>query len=1211
LERFKRGFVVDNFKDTTLLNTKDNSTFCAMDIEEGCVRPPFIQQNVSLVEKVVNNSDRDAKNYMAYGKVFTLALDDNEKHVVLVEQGLASRTENINPFAVATFFGKIDINPSSDDWFETKYLPEIVNQVEGNYLQTKSSLEGTVWGSWQTTWAGKANETSKTFSNWSYTNSSWRNVDVTRTYSQDSAQRRTGIKTTVTSKIDYEEVDDRVVSTSEIPYMRSRYLLVKARGLKPYTRFYPYFDNVDIDYWCTPCSAIKYELIENEFDCESPAGSDYLNKARIIETTKNSYWAEETDKTCLDIGDVITSFGGSSTTGANKSEALTAVVVGKSIDGETGDKYLYVANIKKEGGAPLDGRASPTSSAKTFAQGDIIIGSLSGAKGKIREAQPNLSHINDPLVSNHAGELYFLYWIPDGDRVDYNTTGAKNTSASLQFRTGDRVLSLTDADGKGVLPTSSAESVYSATGLLATRQKTSNAVRNAVITRENLSEDRTVTNAWSTTTRESMYVDPLAQTFMVDCDGGCFLSKVDIFFASKDDNLPVKLQIRTVENGYPSSKVLAFGEVVKNPSDVHLSTESNPNNTVTYQTESGITIKESDYNTPTTFEFESPVYVEDKTEYCIVLMSDSTKYRVWIAGIGDTVPGSNMVISKQPYNGVLFKSQNASTWTADQTQDLKFRIYRANFKTNVIGDIQFKANTPSMVYLEENSIQTKKDSNKIRIWQPHHGMFEGASTRIVYDNMNDIDAKVYATGTLMGASGDSRKTVIGEHTKFMTECDVGSTIYIESASQSSERILVGIVKEIISDTELELTTESPEYGDASKFFIRKSFNGIPFISVCKLHNGKVKNVDSESFVIELDDGSVATESGYCGDSNLKISRNLNYDIIQPSVTSQTFSETSIGYIVEGVSGHNVDSNVSYEGRVPNFSVTVNDNNFLPHPMCVYSEENKSGLGDDLVLHVTFESKNPSLSPIIDGDRVSALLVNNIINDPTQANTNVAGLDNEDITFKDGESYTLTGGIVGFKNLAGGSGYTSKSLKVEHTGNLVTKTAEVQAVVENGEVTDIIILNSGSGYVNDDKLMKVEFKKDDGGATGFSAIPDIRHNQIVVDSSSPVADISIGKQITVTVLNHDHVVTVIDKGVLTDGETIKTILYVDKEWSSSEIGEHTEPINVHTLFVEEIAPIGGSCVAKYITKEISLDGLCDYLRVAYSANCPFDSDIDVY
>ena len=45
-------------------------------------------------------------------------------------------------------------------------------------------------------------------------------------------------------------------------------------------------------------------------------------------------------------------------------------------------------------------------------------------------------------------------------------------------------------------------------------------------------------------------------------------------------------------------------------------------------------------------------------------------------------------ISEQPYAGVLFKSQNASTWTADQYEDLKFTIYRANF-TSSIGNAVF------------------------------------------------------------------------------------------------------------------------------------------------------------------------------------------------------------------------------------------------------------------------------------------------------------------------------------------------------------------------------------------------------------------------------------------------------------------------------------------------------------------------------------------
>ena len=37
------------------------------------------------------------------------------------------------------------------------------------------------------------------------------------------------------------------------------------------------------------------------------------------------------------------------------------------------------------------------------------------------------------------------------------------------------------------------------------------------------------------------------------------------------------------------------------------------------------------------------------------------------------IMGSDRTISEQPYAGVLFKSQNGSTWTADQNEDIKFK----------------------------------------------------------------------------------------------------------------------------------------------------------------------------------------------------------------------------------------------------------------------------------------------------------------------------------------------------------------------------------------------------------------------------------------------------------------------------------------------------------------------------------------------------------
>jgi hypothetical protein len=45
-----------------------------------------------------------------------------------------------------------------------------------------------------------------------------------------------------------------------------------------------------------------------------------------------------------------------------------------------------------------------------------------------------------------------------------------------------------------------------------------------------------------------------------------------------------------------------------------------------------------------------------------------------------SLPASQSVVVSQPYSGgSLFKSQNGSTWTPSQYQDLTFKLYKAEF----------------------------------------------------------------------------------------------------------------------------------------------------------------------------------------------------------------------------------------------------------------------------------------------------------------------------------------------------------------------------------------------------------------------------------------------------------------------------------------------------------------------------------------------------
>ena len=59
--------------------------------------------------------------------------------------------------------------------------------------------------------------------------------------------------------------------------------------------------------------------------------------------------------------------------------------------------------------------------------------------------------------------------------------------------------------------------------------------------------------------------DPLAQSFFVPPGVGIYATKVDLYFGSKDEFLPVSVQIRTMKLGMPTTEIVPFGEVVLDP----------------------------------------------------------------------------------------------------------------------------------------------------------------------------------------------------------------------------------------------------------------------------------------------------------------------------------------------------------------------------------------------------------------------------------------------------------------------------------------------------------------------------------------------------------------------------------------------------------------------------------------------------------------------
>jgi hypothetical protein len=744
LDRFKNGFIVDNFAGHNTGDTTSPDYLNSIDMERAELRPFYTMQNVNLIEAVSSDSDRAAANYKLYGDVITLPVTN---HLPIITQAYASRLENINPFAVFTFLGDVKINPSSDDWFETDRRPDLVVDVEGNFntiknIAEKSGVLGTVWNAWQTQWTGAPISTGRVVytggTNWAAGQGQVRiSVDELRrrfgqgnnatidnarqvtveTQATQVGQNRTGIKTTLVEKIDRQVVGDRVLSTAAIPYIRSRNILVQIQKLKPSTRFYPFFDGIDISAYCTPASKIEYTpsgataaaklITHNKFDTDTNVGSNATATARRVNGDS---------QVCLNRGDVIT--GGTS--------SATAVVVGKEYNPDAGTYALFVVNIQG-----------------TFSTSETITASnplgyptaASGTVGTI-----TTKALGSTLISNFNGELNLLFNIPNNE--------------SLRFRCGSRELKLVDVTTANGAFTSRARANYRAEGILETKQRTVHAVRNAELAQEPLEDNQVITQTSDRVVADTGWWDPLAQTFLIEQKGGCFLSKVDVFFASKDTAIPATLEIREVVNGYPGKRVLPFSRVTLKPESINLSS-----NTVLLD---GVDVPS--YDTPTTFTFPSPVYVQENTEYAIVLASDSNNYKVWISQVGDQMPGTARTISEQPYLGSLFKSQNASTWTADQTQDLKFTIYRCQFATGVNSNVEYENDALSQVTLGVNPFETRAGVAKVRVWQQNHGIPSGSYVTIsgVTANVNGIAfAGFNTTHTISDVDLDSYCITLG------------------------------------------------------------------------------------------------------------------------------------------------------------------------------------------------------------------------------------------------------------------------------------------------------------------------------------------------------------------------------------------------------------------------------------------------------------------
>jgi hypothetical protein len=687
LNRFKTGFFVDDFKDSSFIDLflsaaevdTDNNHLSPIKLENTL---PNIPESVWTTqidnlsrERIIKSKDGNIRFTGDPNSPSSLTLD--YRSVPWIDQPFATAVENVNPYHVVEYRGQVTLSPNNDRWIRTfRKLPDRIIQKSNTLYNTISRTRTETTNINDAIVRLPARNFDETLTALRRSGASFRLIlgngptiagqrlapngsQIVQTTTTTSSSTNTTVSTTSSTT---SSTVQRLINIEDEKYMRSRNTEFFAVNLLPFGQFYQFLDNQ---------SGVKFipkilEISKNVNLTESGStgvfriGEDVIgynsNGRQIIRfrlaqpNHKNGpFNSPSATYTACPYNRNITL-----PSNYNSSLAYLNIDV-KSLGAETiGDYYGFLT------------------------RGTRLVGQTSRAVAYVTSLK---------LISDAFGDLQGCFFLDDP-----NT----DPRPPIRIATGTKTYKLTSSQSNatplpGSKDISSAETSYQATGLLRTVQNETTITTTNLVTTTNIT---TITRTNRTTTLERY--DPLAQSFEVGRTAqapqnsninpiadrnGVYLTAADIYFAKVDPgNSPVTIEIRTMELGTPT--LIRIGEAVTiRPNDMLPNGRLLKNNV------------SENASRATTVVFPYPIYLAPDNEYAMVLLApESDKYEVFVAEMGkktlntSSLQGQGLsaaqsaIYSTQFAIGSLFKSQNGSIWTADQNQDVMFKLYKAEFK---------------------------------------------------------------------------------------------------------------------------------------------------------------------------------------------------------------------------------------------------------------------------------------------------------------------------------------------------------------------------------------------------------------------------------------------------------------------------------------------------------------------------------------------------
>ena len=669
--RFKSGFFADAFRNYSFINRNLSSVQVNPESQElisfrtrDTLASQVTPKEFTISTELDFNTDFELfdPNVKKTGNVVTL----NYEEVEWITQPYATKTGdvndiiNVNPYELPVFEGNVELDPTEDIWTRTVRLPDqVIRQTGTNTVQNIT--------------AGTTNR-SVTVSN----------VDRT--------------------------IQNSLVSSLSDDFMRSRNIQFISGGFLDYVEVYLFLDGQKI-----------FDIIP-----------------KLLEITPSVNGTEYGSNGSFKIGETVNVYPSSS---SNVSMVFRVCQPDHKSGAFNNPTEVYLNDPYSSGVNPIPNDYSQSSAILNVdtkalseeAQGNfygylsknsLLVGQESGATAYVKDLR---------LITDAFGDLIGSCFLRDPHTQPSPVVKIQSGRKNLKLTTSPTNEIVDSTEKFGVL---TAETNYSAFGTVEEWQNTITVTTNTTTINFRAEPRPPVTRRRSSRrNRPARRRDPLAQTFLVGGNvkapsaseankdfNGVFITSVEVYFATVDtvSNTPIVCEVRTTTGDARPSMILAGRSKTLRPKGV----DANGNETTLIESDPDAASK------PTKFTFPEPIYLAPGNTYSFVLVApNSTAYNVWTARHGGRAvnassiqsadSGASLIYSTQYGAGALFKSQNGSLWTEDQTQDMTFKLYKAKF-TSLSGSAYF--NNPDlndsngyMPVLNANPIQVLPKTGSIGI----------------------------------------------------------------------------------------------------------------------------------------------------------------------------------------------------------------------------------------------------------------------------------------------------------------------------------------------------------------------------------------------------------------------------------------------------------------------------------------------------------------